>query len=103
MITATQIPELNSFSRQDIRAWWDGIIELGLDIHPDDDLTQNVMIDTGLPSLDPSACRRLREIMDSIQSAVGELIYEIGMESYMANLGYVEGPSGEEWVSIERD
>jgi hypothetical protein len=103
MINAKQIPEPSSFSKHDIRAWWDNIIELGLNIHPDDDVAEIVMIATGEPALDSGACTKLRQIMDSIQLAVGDLIYEIGHAAYMANLGYVKGPSGQDWIRAPRD
>jgi len=101
MINAKQIPEPSSFSKHDIRAWWDNIIELGLNIHPDDDVAEIVMIATGEPALDFSACRKLRQIMDNIQLAVGDMIYDIGHAAYMANLGYVKDPKGPDWIKVQ--
>ncbi|MDB5801659.1 MAG: hypothetical protein JWL63_2598 [Rhodocyclales bacterium] len=92
MLSANKIPDLVGISPQDVRAWWDQILELGLNIHPDDDLRGIVQADSHTRALDESACSKIAETYQRMFELVGDSTYEIGLAAQMYWLGYIENP-----------
>ena len=89
MLNAYQIPDFTNFTEEGVRTWWDQIISLGLNMHPDDDPANLVSIATGKCMLTPEACQKVRAIHETMFKFIGDKIYDIGTAAYMGHLGYV--------------
>ena len=90
MLSENEIPDFVGSTTQDVRRWWDQMISLGLNTHPDDDPADIVMIENDEPALDSSTCKKVQGIYQKMFDIVGDSVYEIGTAAYMSNLGYLE-------------
>ena len=90
MLFENEIPDFVGSSAQDVRKWWDQVISLGLNIHPDDDPANIVDLKTGQPALEESACKKIEGIYQHMFDLLGDDVYDIGTTAYMNHLGYME-------------
>lgn len=103
MLTEHQIPTLANSTFEGVRSWWDQIIALGLNTHPDDDPADIVLMETGTPAMTPEACKKVRTAYQMMFDSLGDAVYEIGANAYMSNLGYVMDHDDECYKKLRPD
>lgn len=89
MLTAEMIPSFTDKTPAGARMWWDAMLKQGLYIHPEDDPTDTVAVDTGERMLDGAASAKVTRVYEDMFETIGEsATYETGQAAWFHYQGY---------------